>query len=166
MNLAANFDHFPSGGKTKKHMCPNETLQLECSKLNSLHVYIEWRARDSGSSKFIDVASCNNSQKCTLRGHSQEFDEITVMGVSKGSLIIKRSTRETKKKNLTFACGISDGSTTTWHAVVIDLSTKCKCIFSLWFFYFFFYFYYFFSCARATSLITWRLRILVTLYAE
>nr|XP_058954999.1 uncharacterized protein LOC131782294 [Pocillopora verrucosa] len=109
----------------KKHMCPNETLRLECRELKSSNEYIKWKVWDSNSLKFIEIAYCNNSQKCTLLSHSQEFDGIIVKGVSKESLIIKRSTREAKKRNVTFTCEVEYGSRTTNNPVVIDLSTKC-----------------------------------------
>ena len=122
------FDHFSLGEIPKKHMCPNETLRLECRELKSSNEYIKWKVRDSNSLKMIDIAYCNNSQKCTLLSHSQEFDGIIVKGVSKESLIIKRSTREAGKRNVTFKC-VYYGDRTTANRVVIDLSTKCKSFF-------------------------------------
>ena len=135
------FDHFSLGEIPKKHMCPNETLRLECRELKSSNEYIKWKVWDSNSLKFIEIAYCNNSQKCTLLSHSQEFDGIIVKGVSKESLIIKRSTREAKKRNVTFTCEVEYGSRTTNNPVVIDLqvSTKCKSFFHLS------------PCARATN---------------
>ena len=122
------FDHFSLGEIPEKHMCPNETLRLECRELKSSNEYIKWKVWDSNSLKFIEIAYCNNSQKCTLLSHSQEFDGIIVKGVSKESLIIKRSTREAGKRNVTFKC-VSYGDRTTANRVVIDLSTKCKSFF-------------------------------------
>ena len=122
------FDRFFLGEIPKKHMCPNETLRLECRELKSSNEYIKWKVWDSNSLKFIEIAYCNNSQKCTLLSHSQEFDGIIVKGVSKESLIIKRSTREAGKRNVTFKC-VSYGDRTTANRVVIDLSTKCKSFF-------------------------------------
>ena len=123
------FDHFSLGEIPKKHMCPNETLRLECRELKSSNEYIKWKVWDSNSLKFIEIAYCNNSQKCTLLSHSQEFDGIIVKGVSKESLIIKRSTREARKRNVIFTCEVNYGSRTTNNPVVIDLSTKCKSFF-------------------------------------
>ena len=114
-------------------MCPGETLSLECTVLNVLKTQgvkikdITWKVK---SAKWTEVAYCNTSLKCTLLEQSKEFDQdgVSVTGISKGTLTIKRSTRENGNSNLTFMCYVDyvDKMEVERHLVNINLETECK----------------------------------------
>ena len=88
---------------------------------------VVWNVK--GSRGWTTVAYCNGSLVCMVT-ESEVADGIKVLGITKGTLTIKRTTRNATTSHVDFKCEIHNGSHTLKHHVKIKLAGECKSDFS------------------------------------
>ena len=83
---------------------------------------VEWRVK--GYRGWTRVAYCNGDLVCVVT-MSKVTDGIKVLGIAKGTLAIKRTTRNATRSHVDFKCEIHNGSHTLKHHVKIKPG-ECK----------------------------------------
>ena len=120
------------GTVSARYLCPGENTTLKCDhealrngdKIEDV-VWKVWKSYRGWTS----VAVCNRSLVCMLN-ESEVTDGIKVLGITKGTLTIKRTTRNATTSHLDFKCEIHNGSHALKHHVKIKLAGECKSDFS------------------------------------
>lgn len=115
------------GTVSARYLCPGENTTLKCDhealrngdKIEDV-VWKVWKSYRGWTS----VAVCNRSLVCMVN-ESEVTDGIKVLGITKGTLTIKRTTRNATTSHLDFKCEIHNGSHALTHHVKIKLAGEC-----------------------------------------
>jgi len=115
------------GTVSARHLCPGEVITLKCDHeaLSNGDEFqdIVWSV--NGSRRWSKLAICNRSLACVVN-QTEETDGIKVLGISNGTLKIKRTTRNATTSHMDFKCVIHNGSHAPAHTVRIKLDVECK----------------------------------------
>lgn len=118
------------GSLATQQYCPDEVFTLTCEALKKAKQInqIEWKLNDSDRHKSKKrLAFCNGSLRCGVAKESAvEAHGITVLGISNGTLSVKRSSSKTTSRTVELFCRVQTASRSYIHQVKIDLSLECK----------------------------------------
>ena len=109
--------------------CPDEVFTLTCEALKEVEQInqLEWKLNVSGAHKSRKrLAFCNGSLRCGVAKNSAvEAHGITVLGISNGTLSVKRSSRKATSRTVELFCRVQTVFRSIIHRVKIDLSLEC-----------------------------------------
>ena len=120
------------GTVSARYLCPGEVTTLKCDhealRNGDEFEDVVWKVRN-GYLGWTRVAFCNGSLVCVVT-ESEVTNGIKVLGITKGNLTIKRTTRNATTSHVDFKCEIHNGSHILKHHVKIKLAGECKSDFS------------------------------------
>ena len=113
---------------TRERRSANDVQKIDCDdaikKAANEYLDLTWKVKGDGDN--LDIAYCNRNRSCHVIKNSLEDERIQVLGISDGTLSIKRSSPQKKSHSVSLLCVVETDTGIHTHEVKIYYSLMCK----------------------------------------